>query len=119
MPGGDGTGPGGMGAMTGRGVGYCGGYSVPGYANPVAGRGGFFGRGRVAGFGRGMARGFGGGYGRGFGWGRGGFAAPAFSHANVPTMTKEQELDSLKGEAEYLTQSLEGIKKRIEDLESK
>jgi len=30
MPAGDGTGPGGMGPMTGR---------VPGYANPVAGRG--------------------------------------------------------------------------------
>lgn len=35
MPGGDGTGPMGMGPMTGRGAGYCAGFEVPGYANPV------------------------------------------------------------------------------------
>lgn len=34
MPRGDGTGPAGMGPMTGRGAGYCAGYGVPGYANP-------------------------------------------------------------------------------------
>ena len=39
MPRGDGTGPGGMGPMTGRAAGYCAGYSVPGYMNPVPGRG--------------------------------------------------------------------------------
>jgi hypothetical protein len=31
MPRGDGTGPGGMGPMTGRAAGYCAGYNVPGY----------------------------------------------------------------------------------------
>jgi hypothetical protein len=31
MPFGNGTGPAGMGPMTGRGLGYCAGYSVPGY----------------------------------------------------------------------------------------
>jgi len=35
MPGGDGTGPQGMGPMTGRAAGYCAGYEDPGYANPV------------------------------------------------------------------------------------
>jgi len=30
MPGGDGTGPAGMGPMTGRAAGYCAGYPVPG-----------------------------------------------------------------------------------------
>lgn len=44
MPGGDGTGPGGMGPMTGRAAGFCAGYGVPGYMNPAGGRG-FFGRG--------------------------------------------------------------------------
>jgi len=34
MPRGDGTGPRGEGPMTGRRVGYCTGYSAPGYANP-------------------------------------------------------------------------------------
>ena len=44
MPAGNGTGPLGMGPMTGRAAGYCAGYPVPGYVNPgltpgVAGRG--------------------------------------------------------------------------------
>ena len=34
MPRGDGTGPAGLGSMTGRAAGYCAGYSVPGYVNP-------------------------------------------------------------------------------------
>jgi len=39
MPRADGTGPMGMGAMTGRAAGYCAGSRVPGYANPVPGGG--------------------------------------------------------------------------------
>jgi len=39
MPFGDGTGPRGMGPMTGRGTGYCAGFSQPGFAKPVLGRG--------------------------------------------------------------------------------
>ena len=39
MPFGDGTGPRGMGPMTGRGAGYCAGFGRPGFANPVPGRG--------------------------------------------------------------------------------
>lgn len=38
MPRGDGTGPAGMGPMTGRAAGYCAGYGVPGYVNPIPGR---------------------------------------------------------------------------------
>ena len=45
MPGGDGTGPGGMGPMTGRAAGYCAGYPVPGFMNSIPGRG-FWGAGR-------------------------------------------------------------------------
>jgi len=77
MPRGDGTGPMGMGPMTGRAAGYCAGYGAPGFMNPIPGRGfagrgiGFgFGRGR-GGYGRGMGRGMGFGRGRGMGWGRG------------------------------------------------
>ncbi len=49
MPGGNRMGPAGMGPMTGRGMGYCSGYNVPGFANRV---GGFFmgGMGRGRGF---------------------------------------------------------------------
>jgi len=38
MPAGDGTGPLGLGPMTGRAAGYCAGFAVPGYMSPVAGR---------------------------------------------------------------------------------
>ena len=38
MPFGNGTGPAGMGPMTGRAAGYCAGYPVPGYMNPYVGR---------------------------------------------------------------------------------
>ena len=113
MPGGDGTGPGGMGPMTGRAAGFCVGYSVPGYANPVGGRG----MGMGMGFGRGRGGGF--GRGRGFGWGRAGYGFPAYGAAPfTPTVVIQQELDSLKGQAEYLEDALDGIQKRIEELES-
>ncbi len=36
MPGGDGTGPRGLGPMTGRGAGFCAGFNVPGFMNPSA-----------------------------------------------------------------------------------
>jgi len=39
MPFGDGTGPRGMGPMTGRRAGYCAGFGQPGFANPIMGRG--------------------------------------------------------------------------------
>ena len=46
MPRRDGTGPMGLGAMTGRGAGYCAGYGVPRPMTPVGGRSGAFGFGR-------------------------------------------------------------------------
>ena len=45
MPRGDGTGPWGLGPMTGRGAGFCAGYRAPRYMN-FGGRGLGFGRGR-------------------------------------------------------------------------
>jgi hypothetical protein len=123
MPGGDRTGPWGMGQMTGRRVGYCAGYDAPGYANPVPGRG----------YGRGGGRGwFGGwGYGRGGGvrgwrhrfyasgrpgWARGAYAyGPTWEYARPPT--PEQELDNLKHEADWLKSQLDAIGQRIEQIE--
>jgi hypothetical protein len=49
MPRGDGTGPSGLGPMTGRRVGFCAGFRVPGYLN-------FVGRGSGLGCGRGYRR---------------------------------------------------------------
>jgi hypothetical protein len=39
MPAGNGTGPAGLGPMTGRAAGFCSGFPVPGYMNPVGARG--------------------------------------------------------------------------------
>ena len=54
----DGTGPRGMGPMTGRGAGYCSGYNRPGLVSQAFGRSWF-------GFNRGAGRGMGRGGGRG------------------------------------------------------
>ena len=120
MPGGDGTGPVGMGPMTGRAAGFCAGYPVPGYANPVGGRG-YWGRGR--GLGRGRGRGFGRARG-GYGWPAwGGYANP---HAGYPTgypavlgtgPHPEHEQAALRQQSQYLQESLDAINKRIEELE--
>ena len=138
MPRGDGTGPAGMGPMTGRAAGFCAGYPVPGYMNPVGGQG-YWGGGRGGG-------GWGRGRGRGFGWAGAGYGMPAWGGAAgpyayggavnpyayggavspyayggapfAPAVTAEQELDDLKGQAEYLEDTLDGIKKRIEELGS-
>lgn len=115
MPGGNRTGPAGMGPMTGRGAGFCAGFGVPGYANPVGGRG-FFGRG-----GRGMGRGR--GFGRGFGWAGTGYGSPAWggnaeTYPAAQPLTTEQELEGLKDQAEYLEGSLNQIKERIEALQA-
>lgn len=116
MPGGNGTGPMGMGPMTGRGAGFCAGNAVPGYANPVGGRG-FFGFGRGRGFG---------GRGGGRGWRNQFYATgvPGSVRAGYPVgfpaePTAEQEQLSLKQEAQYLRDSLDAINKRIEELEKK
>jgi hypothetical protein len=49
MPGFDGTGPRGQGAMTGRGMGYCV-VALNGAGNRLGNNGGFYGRGRRRGF---------------------------------------------------------------------
>ena len=114
MPGGDGTGPGGMGPMTGRAAGYCAGYPVPGFMNPIGGRGSWgWGPGR-GGWGR--RNWF---YATGLtGWQRAGLGYPPFYGAGYVAPTRQQELEALKGQAEYFEDALAGIKKRIEDLES-
>jgi hypothetical protein len=102
MPYGDGTGPMGYGPMTGRAAGYCAGYSVPGYMNPIPGRGwDFGGRGRG---GRGFRR---------WAWDPWAYAPyPAYPYPPAP----EQELDVLKNQAEQLKAELDEINARIEEL---
>lgn len=123
MPGGDRTGPAGMGPMTGRGAGYCAGYSAPGYANWGNGRAGWYGgfRGR-------------GGWGRrnwfratGLpGWYRAeaGFPAPGWGYAppcppaKGDAPTGDAELAMLKEQAEYFRDAMERIEDRISELEA-
>jgi len=106
-----------MGPRTGRAAGFCAGFGMPGYLNPI-------GRGGGAGFGRGRGfwnRGFGGG---GFGW-RNMFAA-----TGLPGWTRfggypgayakpdpEEEKQALKAEAAGLEAEIEAIKSRLAEIE--
>lgn len=117
MPGGDRTGPMGMGPMTGRGAGFCAGFGTPGYMNPAPGWG----------------RGFGRGWGRGFGWRawgyRRGFGNPWYG-APMPTDTpyaapwgarqvsREEELDVLRNQASALQEELDAITARVKEIEA-
>ncbi len=124
MPRGDRTGPNGMGPMTGRGAGVCGGNANPGFMN--------------AGYGRGMGGGRGGGFGRrcGCGGGRGnrnmvwatgltGRERAAFNPIqredlplpNAPFASPEQSLLALKQQAEDLERSLDALRERIGEIE--
>jgi hypothetical protein len=104
MPRGDGTGPMGMGPMTGRGAGFCAGFAVPGYMNQGIGCGIGFGRGR------GFRRMF---YPTGMpGWARYGY--PAYGGA-YELAAGEKEL--LNDQAEYLENQLKEVKKRLKTLE--
>ncbi|MBU0627894.1 MAG: DUF5320 domain-containing protein [Nanoarchaeota archaeon] len=110
MPRGDGTGPMGLGPMTGRAAGRCAGFNTPGFANTGFGFGGGFGRGR--GFGR--ARGFGRGYGfRSFGFAP--LQAAAQPQANEQEFL-QQELNSIEQEEKALQQEKEELKKKIDGL---
>jgi len=114
MPGGDGTGPMGLGPMTGRAAGLCAGYGVPGYMNPIPGRGFGMGFGRGRGGGRGGERGwrnmF---YATGLtGWQRAAAGWPMTGGVppNAAAPTREQQLDALKGQAEYFEGALGDIR---------
>ncbi len=117
MPGGDGTGPGGLGPMTGRGLGYCAGYSSPGYTKgPGMGMAWGWGRGRgFRGYGRGMA------WGRGRGWGFRAYVPPVAAPGTYPVapaapLSDEQQLNMLKQEKDYLESDMNGIKSALEDI---
>jgi len=122
MPGGDRTGPRGMGPMTGRAAGYCAGLGVPGYASPMPGRGFGIGFGRGGGvWGRGGGRGW-----RNMfyatgqpGWMRfGGYAAPYGYPASYQAPSPEMEKQFLKGQVDDLQAEMDAIRKRLADIET-
>ncbi len=107
-------GPAGFGPRTGRAAGYCVGYDMPGYMNPGPGRG--------------LGMGFGGGrggwrhrhwfYATGVpGWARLGNASMWATPPAYAEPTREQELDALKQQAEWLKGQLDAIHKRVAQLE--
>jgi hypothetical protein len=114
MPGFDGTGPQGLGPMTGGGRGYC--------VVPLSGnRSMYLGR-RFSG--RGGARGrrnwY---YATGFtGWQRASLGYPAFGKGFYPVdalpLSVKEEMDTLKEQAKFLEERLQDIKQRISTLES-
>ena len=106
MPRGDGTGPMGIGPMTGRGMGYCSGYKTPGYANAR------FGMGRGRGF-RGMY------YMTGLpGWAR--YGANQYDYAVNQTAAPEvDEKEALKNQADLLEKQLKGVRERLKGLKKK
>ncbi|MBN1776856.1 MAG: DUF5320 domain-containing protein [Clostridiales bacterium] len=107
MPRGDGTGPMGMGSKTGRGAGYCNGFSTPGYANTAGFPGGFgcgFGRGR------GFRRMY---YSTGMpGWAR--YGAPVAPLAGAAAF---DEKAFLRNQTEALEAQLQQLKQRMTELD--
>jgi hypothetical protein len=124
MPRGDRTGPAGFGPMTGRALGYCAGYSVPGYANPIGGR-------------FGMGRGYGFGWGRGFGFRHRYYATglpywagfgtswtypPVYPPVAYPygyELSTDDEIQILKEQTESLKKALKDAENRMKSLKSK
>ncbi|MBA7647499.1 hypothetical protein ES703_55271 [subsurface metagenome] len=107
MPGFDGTGPRGMGPMTGGGRGFCSpwgiGAALRGYGVPPA-------------------VGYGYPYYRGAGVPYPSYGAPATAPGATPfapQMSKEQELDFLRNQADTIKSQLEQIEARMRELETK
>lgn len=104
MPGFDGTGPGGQGAFTGGGRGYCADYFVPG-------------RGIGRGYGRGR------GFGRGFGRRRAVSPYDYGTHYGVPyrgepAIAPRDEARGLREQAKAMREEVKAINERIKELES-
>jgi hypothetical protein len=123
MPGGDRTGPLGMGPMTGRAAGYCAGFAVPGFINAPGGRGFGGGGGRGGRGGRGRrnrfyATGLTGWQRAALGWPFSGFAAPYGVPFARGVPSQEQETEILKRQADYLASTLDDVKKRLDELET-
>lgn len=114
MPGGDRTGPMGMGPMTGRAAGFCAGYPMPGYANPWGGRA--FGRPFGAwGGGRGWRHRY---YATGVpGWAWAAGWRPGAPYPFPAAPSREQEREWLKAHAEALQQQLQAVNERLDELE--
>jgi len=110
MPSGDRTGPRGMGPMTGRGNGYCGGAGAPGFVSRMCGA--FLGQGRGRG-GRGWRNMF---YATGLpGWMRAGVSGVA---ASTQASSSAVEKQYLQDQVETLQSQLDAVKKRLAEFQT-
>lgn len=109
--------------MTGRAAGYCAGYPTPGFMNPGGGRGMGMAWGRGGGGGMGMAwrRGWGGA------WRGGAPYAPSWGPPPAPyappapvwgAPSPEDEVEMLRGQADWLKEQLDSVSKRLQELET-
>jgi len=118
MPRGNRTGPSGLGAMSGRGAGFCTGNGMPGFANGAFCRRSGRGYGRAAGYGGGNRLRSGWHAMRAPIWARlGGVAATYDDPAAIPNMDPEMEKKSLKSQAGLLKAELERIQNRLAEVE--
>jgi hypothetical protein len=108
--------------MTGRAAGYCAGYNMPGFQNPVPGRGAFS-RGTGVRGGRGWRNMY---YATGLpGWARGGMDYPFYGGGGfqdqrypfAPEITPQKEEEMLKNQARVIQENLNSINERLKELE--
>ena len=114
MPRGDGTGPAGMGPMTGRRAGFCAGYATPGFLNPVLGT--FPGAIGLGGFGRGRGwrQRY---YATGLPWWARTGAVPAGAAPQAGSRGTPNETLAVKAQIDYLRGVLSDLEKRLTELE--
>jgi len=122
MPGRDGTGPSGLGPMTGGGFGFCAGYVNPNNSRMTSSQGIFRrGRGGARGYKNfynatglpGYAR-----YSMGLpAWGNAGYSSYAGNPFPEQDIDPKQETEFLKNQSEFLSQQLSNIQERLSQLE--
>lgn len=98
MPGGNRTGPLGMGPMTGRGAGFCAGFAAPAFMKSMG------------------AYGIGRGYGRGFRRMYGFMGFPNYGGAYTPELRATEEKEFLNNQVNFLENQLLQVQKRLQEL---
>lgn len=129
MPRGDGTGPVGMGPMTGRRAGYCAGAHEPGFLNRAWGNRHYCG-GHSGGWGKGHCDGTrGGGWGHRFryhetgqpGWQRSAAVEQDYAPStdvNGAATSSSQLLESIKAQIDHLERSINALKNQLQDAQA-
>jgi hypothetical protein len=117
MPKGDRTGPMGTGTRSGRAAGFCAGYNMPGYANPINAGGAGMRAGRRRGGWHGSPIGGRGWCYRPFATGRmGQMYFGGYGYASHP-LNPELEKESLRNRSQVLQSELDAVNQRLAEIE--